>query len=164
MTGTAGGSAALFRASRARLFSSSSARCCSSSMSSSWRRRFFTPDSDTRLTIGRMNGMTSSRRPRRTGKSTPLVLRRHAPGGIEEGVRASEAVLDPELHDALGAAVGRDAPELRLIEVGRREAPVETVRQVERLDPKLEAAGAAQADESREARIDRPIARPFDRA
>src|SRR5687768_15630796 len=36
-----------------------------------------------------------------------------------------ERVLDPELHDPRRAAVGRDAPELRLVQVGRRRAPVE---------------------------------------
>src|SRR5262245_26900936 len=75
-----------------------------------------------------------------------------------------ESVLDPELHDALSAAVGRDASELRLAQVGSGVTPVEMVGQVERLDAQLDVARAAQADQPRKRGIECPVARSLDRA
>src|SRR5438309_7812764 len=63
---------AVLRTSRSRFESSSTERCCCSSRSSTRRSRLFRPACETRLQIGRMNGMSSSRMPKKTKPSTPL--------------------------------------------------------------------------------------------
>src|SRR5689334_21963918 len=74
---------------------------------------------------------------------------------------SSETVLHAELHDARIALLSGDAAELAGSEVGRRVAPHETVKEVERLDAQLEVLGAAKPNQPPQRQVHAvPVGRP----
>src|SRR5207237_1173605 len=68
--------------------------------------------------------------------------------------KALKTVLQSKLQNPWRPLDGRNAPESPQIQVGGRDAPVEVVEQVERLEPQLHRLRAGEVDVARQRQVE----------
>src|SRR5678815_6154053 len=78
--------------------------------------------------------------------------------------RSLEAVLDCELHDPRITGLCIDLSECSRVEANVRVAPVEIVKEVERLNPQLHGSARAERQDARDGYIDLPESGSFNRS